>query len=1081
MVNSLGVNGVVAGAGAINIDTTAPAITTSSITVSPAPGSQVPLGGVITAAGLNATINVTLTADRPLSAPPQLTELPCLEDGGLSLSCDTPMSLVQGTTQTYVYTHVVSMMDPTSVQFFAVLTDNFGNVSASLPLGTQAIDPLPLNIDSAALGYGGDSPPAPVGNPIRYSANAPYNIVQLTFSSQKDLQAVPASFNVTVGGSRTIPGSNCTRAIAAEYNYTCTYTVDPFEADREGTQLSTLDEEGEDVVIDAIDAAGNAVSYFNPNTTRAVFDLSPPRVSGGLTTISPPAGSTIVPFITAARPGSSVTVSFAASEPLASDPVVTQAALSMSFTEATGVGAPTPPAYQFAGMVPLTGVTDGSYNPTVTMTDLVGNTTPVPVNVGAFQLVTGNHVSAPGIGGVLLTRAPTGCAPCYAGNDPIIPDSPGVPLFTVSGGPNPTTNNNNVGDTIIIYDGPNGVGKNPSVLGITKANANGSFGAQTQFVPNAGEPPFVIAPTSAPSLYLAVADAAGYISPTSEIVAVNWFSTLWNGVSNASTLTEVPNFSATTLAQDPTQSFPPAQSAIPPMYPAVGQAATPLPVVAQPSWTNRVGATSSPGLRYGAAYAFDTKRGVGVLFGGSANGPALLGDTWEWNGDTWTLRSNSGPAARVGASMAFDPLTGTTVLFGGNTGTVQSDTWSWDGNSWSNVTPTSGSPVARQDAAMAYDADVQQIVLFGGRTPAARNDTWMWNGQKWAGVSTANSPTARSLSALAYSATTHSLILVGGFDGTVGAGAFKSDVYTFTGTNWTTITATGAPSGRAGTVVGGMPNGNLALFGGQSGAGPLAEAWNLNVISTTSAAWSQLTVSTPAPTARVQASGSWDSVRGELTIVGGTTGTVTTGGTTGSGTVASDNWGLKISVPNTTAVNETPVAGPSGLYGHSAAFDVSHSVTVVYGGADSSGTAHGETWLWDGHRWSLGAAAGASQTPARSFATMVYDPSAGASCCLADATAAAMRCRTHGFGTAPSGRLRPQAARRLHRARNRRWDTTPFAAWPWCSAGSTVRMQCCWTRGPGHRAAGGSIQPRAPSRPRARWRRRRLMWARAIS
>lgn len=84
-----------------------------------------------------------------------------------------------------------------------------------------------------------------------------------------------------------------------------------------------------------------------------------------------------------------------------------------------------------------------------------------------------------------------------------------------------------------------------------------------------------------------------------------------------------------------------------------------------------------------------------VLFGGG-NG-ADLGDTWVWDGSTWTELTIAGPAARGGtAATAWN---GNIVLFGGEAGGVyQSDTWTFDGSAWTAQTATG--PLARANASM---------------------------------------------------------------------------------------------------------------------------------------------------------------------------------------------------------------------------------------------------------------------------------------------------------------------------------------------------------------------------------------------
>jgi len=64
------------------------------------------------------------------------------------------------------------------------------------------------------------------------------------------------------------------------------------------------------------------------------------------------------------------------------------------------------------------------------------------------------------------------------------------------------------------------------------------------------------------------------------------------------------------------------------------------------------------------AMAYDTARGVAVLFGGF-DGTKTIADTWEWDGSAWKLRATTGPANRHRHAMAYDSARGVTVLFGG--------------------------------------------------------------------------------------------------------------------------------------------------------------------------------------------------------------------------------------------------------------------------------------------------------------------------------------------------------------------------------------------------------------------------------
>lgn len=77
--------------------------------------------------------------------------------------------------------------------------------------------------------------------------------------------------------------------------------------------------------------------------------------------------------------------------------------------------------------------------------------------------------------------------------------------------------------------------------------------------------------------------------------------------------------------------------------------------------------------------AYDGARGVTVLFGGfAAGGYGQLGDTWEWDGASWTLRSQSGPTPRESHAMVYDGARARVLLlFGGDDGSSQGDTWEY--------------------------------------------------------------------------------------------------------------------------------------------------------------------------------------------------------------------------------------------------------------------------------------------------------------------------------------------------------------------------------------------------------------------
>jgi hypothetical protein len=221
-----------------------------------------------------------------------------------------------------------------------------------------------------------------------------------------------------------------------------------------------------------------------------------------------------------------------------------------------------------------------------------------------------------------------------------------------------------------------------------------------------------------------------------------------------------------------------------------------------------------------------------LLFGGTDAIGDKLGDTWTWDGSTWTPQSPlNSPTARAGASMAYDPATNEVVLFGGvdGSGNTLNDTWVWNGTNWSQ--PSVGaSPPPRHDATMAYDAAAGQIVLFGGDDPTGNplSDTWLWNGTTWTQADIGSGPSARVQASMAYDAappglssgTTGQLVLFGGDDS---SGSRLNDTWiwtwdstTSTGT-WTQAAPTTVPPGREAAAMEYDPAmTQLVLFGGDN-------------------------------------------------------------------------------------------------------------------------------------------------------------------------------------------------------------------------------------------------------------------------
>lgn len=193
-----------------------------------------------------------------------------------------------------------------------------------------------------------------------------------------------------------------------------------------------------------------------------------------------------------------------------------------------------------------------------------------------------------------------------------------------------------------------------------------------------------------------------------------------------------------------------------------GRHATPQPPVLMGDTWVWDGATWSvrtalgPPAGSGGAMAYDRARDRMVLLTDAR-------ETWLWNGSAWSQGASSGQTAAGGFALAYDPLRERVVMFGGRAGgALQNETWTWDGVAWTRQFPAQ-SPPARLDHAMAFDADCGRVVMFGGSVTGMEvNDSWTWDGVNWSPRPQAAPPRARALHAMAHDERRHTLVMYGG-------------------------------------------------------------------------------------------------------------------------------------------------------------------------------------------------------------------------------------------------------------------------------------------------------------------------------
>lgn len=275
-----------------------------------------------------------------------------------------------------------------------------------------------------------------------------------------------------------------------------------------------------------------------------------------------------------------------------------------------------------------------------------------------------------------------------------------------------------------------------------------------------------------------------------------------------------------------------------------------------------------PAPRWSTSMAYDEHRGVAVLFGGGSL-PGH-GDTWEWNGTTWTFVAESGPAPRASHAMAYDSAARRHIIFGGvDRSEIFGDTWAWNGVEWTQI--ANEGPWRRHNHAMAYDSVRDVMVLFGGFAlqtpetwelsgstwtrvaqtgPRARwdhamafdsfrgvtvlfggwasnnqrfNDTWTWDGAVWTQVAT-EGPSPRAEPKMTYDSNRRVIVLHGGDDTEPG---YLDDTWDWDGTRWTQIATGGPPRRISPDMAYDSRRQAVILFGGSSDSGStfLGDTW----------------------------------------------------------------------------------------------------------------------------------------------------------------------------------------------------------------------------------------------------------------
>lgn len=323
----------------------------------------------------------------------------------------------------------------------------------------------------------------------------------------------------------------------------------------------------------------------------------------------------------------------------------------------------------------------------------------------------------------------------------------------------------------------------------------------------------------------------------------------------------------------------------------------------------------------GAAMAFDASRNRLVAFGGARSDGTLTGETWEWDGSTWTLvatKSDPGPSPRAGHRMSYHAGLERVVLFGGeDDANPSAELWTWDGTAWTQqiVSPPQAEPEPRSDAALAYDAARDQMVLFGGRRGAAAlSDTWMWDGDWERGLGGTSLPPD---STIVYDRARQETVLVG-----------AQQTWTWDGA-WTQATTTVDPGPSTGVGVYDSVRDRVLLYDQHAGT-----TWEWD-----GGLWQLVAAAADGPPARRGAALAYDRDRNRTLLFGGSPMSQETD-------FLGDTWEWD---GTTWRQLDTHIDAPTPRAFHAMAYDPIRKRTYLVGGAAANGTA--DMWEWDGSEW----------------------------------------------------------------------------------------------------------------------------------
>ncbi len=379
----------------------------------------------------------------------------------------------------------------------------------------------------------------------------------------------------------------------------------------------------------ATDLAGNETLYAGDTAPRVRVDFTAPKVA--LASVGyAPAGDSPLPSVSAATAGTSIVFSLAADEALhAAAPVE----LSMSNGEARLVftedeEAATSTGNLFRLRVPEEDesgakLEDGTYSATVRWTDLAGNEAEVAVLEPPIEVKTSTPVLSVDQERVLYVRSPWGNGAPEERGDFTIPAGPYFALAPAD----PLSDEASLAAEVFRLDE-----ETPPELVRIWGSADGAD-LMAGISPNEDDswPRAELTPLNVPAVYASGVDLAGNESERVLIENAEWVATPNPPATGTSPhRLEVTPQVRGNLEQDPLLVRPAGEG-------AEAMDDRWVSVRTEPYWRPLPLASEQPRARFLHAMAYDSMRGVTVMFGG--RDASAFGETWEYDGEQWMERA----------------------------------------------------------------------------------------------------------------------------------------------------------------------------------------------------------------------------------------------------------------------------------------------------------------------------------------------------------------------------------------------------------------------------------------------------------